>query len=81
MERHYGKELSPEEKEENYAQQWEELEALEAIYGESCEVRRSAAVAAPEVCQTESHDGMHVYRAHAARWLSCDTAWNDATSP
>lgn len=43
MGRHDGDEISPEEKEENAAAQTEELEALEAIYGDSC------MLAAPEV--------------------------------
>lgn len=46
----HGDETSPEEREENAAAQAEELEALEAIYGDSCcEIDRSAASAAPEV--------------------------------
>lgn len=48
--------LSAQEREENVAAQLEELEALEAIYAEGCEViRGSAASAAPEV---GSRDGV-----------------------
>ncbi len=49
MEGRHGEEMSESEREENATAQGEELEALEAIYGECCETGRSASSAAPEV--------------------------------
>lgn len=48
-----GGDLPAQEREENAAAQEEELEALEAIYGEDCEViSRGSAASCPEVMNT-----------------------------
>lgn len=49
MEGRHGEKMSDSEREENASAQSEELEALEAIYGEGCQTGRSASSAAPEV--------------------------------
>lgn len=49
-----GKDMSPEEREDNAVAQTEEMEALEAIYGDSCCGIQRSAVAAPEVVEYSS---------------------------
>lgn len=50
MGRHEAEGIPPKEREDNATAQAEELEAVEAIYGDSCcDVQRSTASAAPEV--------------------------------